>query len=219
MDVREVLKHLDHTELLQTATHDDIVNLCDDALHYGAASVCVPPSYVKCASARLAGRLPVCTVIGFPHGYNTTSCKIFEAKEALENGADELDMVINIGWVKDGLYSQVEDEIRALKAVAGDHVLKVIIETGLLTDEEKIRMCEVVTRAGADYIKTCTGYAAGKAEPHDIALFKQHIGPHVKIKASSGMTSIQQGADFVAMGCNRLGSRLFIRFARELDVE
>ncbi|NCB31104.1 MAG: deoxyribose-phosphate aldolase, partial [Clostridia bacterium] len=187
--------------------------------HYGTASVCVPPCYVKLAHEHLANRLPVCTVIGFPHGYNTTACKVFEAKEALDNGAEELDMVINIGWVKDGLYDQVEEEIRALKAVAGQHVLKVIIETGLLTDEEKIRMCEVITKAGANYIKTCTGYAKGKAEPHDIALFMQHIGPNVKIKASSGMTSIDQGAAFVEMGCDRLGSRLFIQFARELGVE
>lgn len=219
MDVHEILKHLDHTELLQTTTRGDIIRLCADALHYGTASVCVPPSYVKLAKEQLNGKLPVCTVIGFPHGYNTTACKVFEAKEALENGADELDMVINIGWVKDCLYDKVEEEIRALKDVAGQHILKVIIETGLLTDEEKIHMCKVITKAGADYIKTCTGYAKGKAEPHDIELFKQHIGPSVKIKASSGMTSLDQGAAFVEMGCDRLGSRLFIQFARELGVE
>lgn len=218
MEAREVLRHVDHTELMQTARWADIKRLCDDAVHYQTASICIPPAYVKQAAEYLDGKLPVCTVIGFPHGYNTTACKVFEAKEAIANGASEVDMVINIGWAKDGKFDAITEEIRQLKAAAGEHILKVIIETGLLTDDEKIALCKCVTEAGADFIKTCTGFAAGKATVEDIELFKAHIGPKVRIKASSGMTSLDEGAVFVEMGCERLGSKLLVNIAKEQGI-
>ena len=214
MDAREVLKHVDHTELMQTAKWEDIKRLCDDAVYYSTASICIPPAYVKQAAEYLGDKMPVCTVIGFPHGYNTTACKVFEVKDAIANGAKEVDMVINIGWAKDGKFDAITEEIRALKEAAGDHILKVIIETGLLTDDEKIALCKCVTDAGADFIKTCTGFAAGKATPEDINLFKAHIGPNVRMKASSGMTALDQGAVFVEMGCERLGSKLLVNIAK-----
>ena len=214
MEAREVLKHVDHTELMQTAKWEDIQRLCDDAVYYNTASICIPPAYVKQAAEYLGDKMAVCTVIGFPHGYNTTACKVFEVKDAIANGAKEVDMVINIGWAKDGKFDAITEEIRALKEAAGDHILKVIIETGLLTDDEKIALCKCVTDAGADFIKTCTGFAAGKATVEDIALFKAHIGPNVRMKASSGMTSIDEGAVFVEMGCERLGSKLLVNIAK-----
>lgn len=215
MNVSEILRHLDHTNLQQTATWEDIRNLCDDAVKYNTASICIPPSYVRQASEYLQGKKPVCTVIGFPHGYNTTACKEFEAREAIANGASEVDMVINLGWVKDGLFGKVQEEIETLRRASAGHVLKVIIETGLLTDEEKVKMCQIVTDAKADYIKTCTGYAEGRATAHDIDLFKKNLGPEVKMKASSGMTTLEEGAAFVAQGCDRLGSRLLLSLAKE----
>ena len=214
MEAREVLKHVDHTELMQTAKWEDIKRLCDDAVYYNTASICIPPAYVKQAAEYLGDKMAVCTVIGFPHGYNTTACKVFEVKDAIANGAKEVDMVINIGWAKDGKFDAITEEIKALKEAAGDKILKVIIETGLLTDEEKIALCKCVTDAGADFIKTCTGFAAGKATVEDIALFKANIGPNVKMKASSGMTSIDEGAVFVEMGCERLGSKLLVNIAK-----
>ena len=214
MEAREVLKHVDHTELMQTAKWEDIQRLCDDAVYYNTASICIPPAYVKQAAEYLGDKMAVCTVIGFPHGYNTTACKVFEVKDAIANGAKEVDMVINIGWAKDGKFDAITEEIKALKEAAGDKILKVIIETGLLTDEEKIALCKCVTDAGADFIKTCTGFAAGKATVEDIVLFKAHIGPNVKMKASSGMTSIDEGAVFVEMGCERLGSKLLVNIAK-----
>ena len=214
MDAREVLKHVDHTELMQTAKWEDIKRLCDDAVYYSTSSICIPPAYVKQAAEYLGDKMPVCTVIGFPNGYNTTACKVFEVKDAIANGAKEVDMVINIGWAKDGKFDAITEEIRALKEAAGDKILKVIIETGLLTDDEKIALCKCVTDAGADFIKTCTGFAAGKATVEDINLFKAHIGPNVKMKASSGMTSIDEGAVFVEMGCERLGSKLLVNIAK-----
>ena len=214
MDAREVLKHVDHTELMQTAKWEDIKRLCDDAVYYNTASICIPPAYVKQAAEYLGDKMPVCTVIGFPHGYNTTACKVFEVKDAIANGAKEVDMVINIGWAKDGKFDEITAEIAALKEAAGDKILKVIIETGLLTDDEKIALCKCVTDAGADFIKTCTGFGGGKATVEDINLFKAHIGPNVKMKASSGMTTLDEGAVFVEMGCERLGSKLLVNIAK-----
>ncbi|MBR5470563.1 MAG: deoxyribose-phosphate aldolase [Oscillibacter sp.] len=214
MEAREVLKHVDHTELMQTAKWEDIQRLCDDAVYYNTASICIPPAYVKQAAEYLGDKMAVCTVIGFPHGYNTTACKVFEVKDAIANGAKEVDMVINIGWAKDGKFDAITEEIKALKEAAGDKILKVIIETGLLTDEEKIALCKCVTDAGADFIKTCTGFGGGKATVEDIALFKANIGPNVKMKASSGMTSLDEGAVFVEMGCERLGSKLLVNIAK-----
>ena len=171
MDAKEILRHVDHTLLLQGATWEEIRQICDDAVKYGTASVCIPPSYVKEASEYLDGKMAVCTVIGFPNGYMTTAAKEFETKDALANGAAEIDMVINIGWVKDGKFDLVEEEIRTLKAACGNHILKVIIETCLLTDEEKVRLCHAVTSAGADYIKTSTGFSTAGATFEDIRLF------------------------------------------------
>ncbi len=219
MEAREVLKHVDHTELMQTATWADIQKLCDDAVYYNTASICIPPAYIKQAAEYLNGKLPVCTVIGFPHGYNTTAVKVFEVKDAIANGAEEVDMVVNLGWVKDGKFDAVTEEIKALKEAAGEKILKVIIETGLLTDEEKIALCKCVTDGGADFIKTCTGFAAGKATVEDIALFKANIGPNVRMKASSGMVTLDEGAVFVEMGCERLGSKLLVNIAKEQGVQ
>ena len=176
MDQKEILKHVDHTLLLQGATWDEIRQICDDAVAYQTASVCIPPSYVKQASEYLDGKMAVCTVIGFPNGYMTTAAKEFETRDALSNGASEIDMVINIGWLKDGKYNLIEEEIRTLKKACGEKILKVIIETCLLTDEEKIKMCEIVTKAGADYIKTSTGFSTAGATFDDIRLFSEHIG-------------------------------------------
>ncbi len=219
MEPREVLKHVDHTELMQTAKWEDIKRLCDDAVYYETSSICIPPAYVRQASEYLQGKMPVCTVIGFPHGYNTTATKVFEVKDAIANGAEEVDMVINIGWAKDGKFDAITDEIRQLKEAAGNHILKVIIETGLLTDEEKIKLCRCVTDAGADFIKTCTGFAAGKATVEDIQLFKDHIGPNVRIKASSGMTKLEEGEVFLKMGVERLGSKLLVNIAKSEGIK
>ena len=218
MDAREVLKHVDHTELSPTAVWADIQRLCDDAVHYQTASICIPPAYVKQAAVYLDGRIPVGTVIGFPHGYNTTETKVFEVQQALADGAAEVDMVVNLGWVKDGRFDAVTEEIRAVKAAAGNHILKVIIETGYLTEAEKIALCKCVTDGGADYIKTCTGFGPGKATVEDIALFKAHIGPGVQMKASSGMTSLDEGAVFLEMGCQRLGSKLLVGIAKAAGI-
>lgn len=219
MKPREILAHVDHTELMPTAKWEDIQSLCDTAVFYNTASICIPPAYIRRAKEYLKGRMKIDTVIGFPHGYNTTEVKVFEVKDAIANGADELDMVVNIGWVRDGLYENVLDEIRQIKAACGEKPLKVIIETGVLTDEEKIAMCRVITEAGADYIKTCTGFNVGKATVEDIALFKANIGPDVKMKASSGMTSLEEGEVFLKMGCDRLGSKLLANIAKQNGVE
>lgn len=218
MEPREMLRHVDHTELMQAAVWADIQRTCDDAVYYSAASVCIPPSYVKRAVEYLGGRMRVCTVIGFPHGYNTTACKVFEVEDAIRNGADEVDMVINIGWAKDGLFDKILDEIREVRKAAGDHILKIIIETGLLTNDEKASLCKAVSDSGADFIKTCTGFAAGKATVEDVRLFQANIAPHVKIKASSGMAALEEGIAFVEMGCERLGSKLLIKIAKEQGV-
>jgi len=211
MDKKLVLSKVDHTLLRPTSTWDEIVTILEDAIHYQTASVCIPPSFVKQAVEYVQGRIPVGTVIGFPHGYNTTAVKEFEVKDAIANGASEVDMVINLGWVKEGRYDLLEKEIRALKEAAGDHILKVIIETCLLTDEEKIHMCEVVTAAGADFIKTSTGFSTGGATLEDIALFKEHIGPDVYIKASTGINTLEQGAAFIEAGAERLGTSRLVK--------
>ena len=214
MDNKEILKHVDHTLLVQGATWDEIRKICDDAIEYGSASVCIPPSYVKQAKEYVGDKMAVCTVIGFPNGYSTTKTKEFETKDALANGADEIDMVINIGWVKDKKYDLVEDEIRTLKAACKDKILKVIIETCLLTEEEKIRMCEAVTKAGADYIKTSTGFSTAGATFEDIKLFSGHIGPDVKMKAAGGISSLADAERFLELGADRLGTSRIVKLVR-----
>ncbi len=206
MTKNEIMKYVDHTLLLQGATWDDIKAICDDGLKYGTASVCIPPSYVKEAAEYLGGRLAVCTVIGFPNGYNTTKIKCAETADAIENGAEEIDMVINIGDLKGGRYDRILEEIKAIKAVCGDKILKVIIETCLLTDEEKIRMCKIVTEAGADFIKTSTGFSTAGATPADIKLFAENVGEGVKIKAAGGIKSFEDAENFIALGATRLGT-------------
>ena len=214
MDNKEILKHVDHTLLAQGATWDEIRKICDDAIEYGTASVCIPPSYVKQAKEYVGDKMAVCTVIGFPNGYSTTKTKEFETKDALANGADEIDMVINIGWVKDKKYDLVEEEIRTLKAACKDKILKVIIETCLLTEEEKIRMCEAETKAGADYIKTSTGFSTAGATFEDIELFSGHIGPDVKMKAAGGISSLADAERFLELGADRLGTSRIVKLVR-----
>lgn len=206
MTKNEIMKYVDHTLLLQGATWDDIKAICDDGLKYGTASVCIPPSYVKEAAEYLGDRLAVCTVIGFPNGYNTTKVKCAETADAIENGAEEIDMVINIGDLKSGRYDRILEEIKAIKAVCGDKILKVIIETCLLSDEEKIRMCKIVTEAGADFIKTSTGFSTAGATPADIKLFAENVGEGVKIKAAGGIKSFEDAENFIALGATRLGT-------------
>lgn len=212
--MKEILKHVDHTLLLQGATWEEIKQICDDAMKYETASVCIAPSYVKQAAEYMGDKMAVCTVIGFPNGYMTTKAKEFETKDALENGASEIDMVINIGWLKDKKYDLIENEIRALKAVCKDKILKVIIETCFLTDEEKIKMCEIVTNAGADYIKTSTGFGGAGATFDDIKLFSQHIGPNVKIKAAGGISSMEDAEKFLELGADRLGTSRIIKIVK-----
>lgn len=214
MNTKEVLKHVDHTLLTQGATWEEIKQICDDAAEFQTASVCIPPSYVKQASEYLGDRIPVCTVIGFPNGYMTTAVKEFETKDAIANGAKEIDMVINIGWLKDKKYDRIEEEIRALKAACGEKILKVIIETCLLTEEEKIKMCEIVTSAGADYIKTSTGFSKAGATFEDIELFAKHIGPDVKMKAAGGISSMEDAEKFLALGADRLGTSRMIKIVK-----
>lgn len=214
MSKNAVLKHVDHTLLLQTATWDEIRQICDDAIKYHTASVCIPPCYVKQANEYMEGRMAVCTVIGFPNGNTTTGTKEFETKEAIANGASEIDMVINIGWLKDRKYDLIEEEIRTLKKACGDRILKVIIETCLLTDEEKVKMCQIVTDAGADYIKTSTGFSSAGATFDDIALFAKHIGPNVKMKAAGGISSMEDAEKFLSLGADRLGTSRIIKIVK-----
>lgn len=214
MDIKKIISSCDHTLLLQGSTWEEIRQICDDAMEYQTASVCIPPSYVKQAKEYVGDKMAVCTVIGFPNGYNTTAVKVFETKDALANGADEIDMVINIGWVKDGKYDAVEQEIREIKAACGEKILKVIIETCLLTEEEKITLCGVVTRAGADYIKTSTGFSKAGATFEDIALFAAHIGPGVKMKAAGGIASLEDAQRFVDLGASRLGTSRIIKLVK-----
>jgi len=214
MNVNEMLKHVDHTLLTQTATWEEIKQICDDAVKYETASVCIPPSYVKQANEYMQGKIPVCTVIGFPNGYMTTKTKEFETKDAIANGASEIDMVINIGWLKDKKYDLVEEEIRTLKAACGEKILKVIIETCLLTEEEKIKMCELVTNAGADYIKTSTGFSTAGATFADIELFAKHTGSDVKMKAAGGISSLDDAEKFLVLGADRLGTSRMIKLVK-----
>lgn len=215
MDNQEILRHVDHTLLTQTATWEEIRQICDDAIAYQTASVCIPAGYVKQAKEYVKDKMAVCTVIGFPNGYATTACKEFETKDALANGADEIDMVINIGWVKDGKYDAVEQEIRTLKKACGDKILKVIIETCLLTDEEKVKMCQVVTSAGADYIKTSTGFSTGGATFADVELFAKNVGANVKIKAAGGISSMEDAEKFLSLGADRLGTSRIIKLIKQ----
>lgn len=214
MKANEVLSYVDHTLLTQTATWEEIKAICEDAMHYGTASACIPPSYVKQAKEYVGDRLAICTVIGFPNGYMTTATKEFETKDALANGADEIDMVINIGWLKDQKYDLLEQEIRTLKAACGEKILKVIIETCLLTDDEKIKMCEIVTAAGADYIKTSTGFSKAGATFEDIALFAAHIGSDVKMKAAGGISSMADAEKFLELGAKRLGTSRIVKIVK-----
>lgn len=214
MDVKEILKHVDHTLLTQTATWEEIRQICDDAISYGTASVCIPPSYVKQVKEYVQDKMAVCTVIGFPNGYMTTRTKEFETEDALANGADEIDMVINIGWVKDGRFDLVENEIRILKAACGSKILKVIIETCLLTDEEKVKMCHAVTNAGADYIKTSTGFSKAGATFEDIRLFSGQIGEGVRMKAAGGISSMEDAEKFLELGADRLGTSRIIKLVK-----
>ena len=217
MDVKDILCRCDHTLLTQGATWAEIRALCDDGVKYGCASVCIPASYVARAAEYLHGRLPVCTVIGFPNGYSTTAAKCFEARDAVENGADEIDMVINIGWAKDGRWDDLLSEIQAVKAACGGHILKVILECCLLTEEEKIRLCEVVTESGADFIKTSTGFGGGGATREDVALMAAHVGPGVAIKAAGGIATLQDAEDFIALGASRLGTSRVVKAVKALE--
>ena len=217
MELNEILSKVDHTLLAQTATWAEIKAICDDGMKYHTASVCIPASYVKQAKDYVGDKLPICTVIGFPNGYDTTKAKCFEATDAVENGADEVDMVINLGWVKDGLYDRVLEEIKAVKEHCGGKLLKVIIETCKLTDAEKIEMCRVVSESGADYIKTSTGFGGGGATREDVALFKAHVAPHVKIKAAGGIADLNDARDFVALGADRLGTSRIVKAVKAME--
>lgn len=219
MDIKDILKTVDHTLLTQTATWAEIKQICDDGMTYGTASVCIPPSYVKQAKDYAGDKLAICTVIGFPNGYMTTAAKEFETKDALANGADEIDMVINLGWVKDGRFDLVEQEIRTLKAACGEKILKVIIETCLLTEEEKVTMCTVVTNAGADYIKTSTGFSKAGATFEDIALFAANVGPNVKMKAAGGISSLEDAEKFISLGAGRLGTSRIVKIVRNEEAQ
>ena len=216
MEISEILARCDHTLLSQTATWADIKALCDDGMKYHTASVCIPASYVKQAREYVDGKLPICTVIGFPNGYDTTAAKCFMASDAVDNGADEVDMVINIGWAKDGKFDAVRDEITAVKNACKGKLLKVIIETCLLTDEEKIALCKAVSDSGADYIKTSTGFSKAGATFHDVELFAAHVAPHVKIKAAGGISSIADAEEFIRLGASRLGTSRIVKLAKAM---
>lgn len=216
-EIQSILARVDHTLLAQSATWNEIKAICDDGVKYGCASVCIPASYVKQAAEYVDGKIAICTVIGFPNGYDTTAAKCFEAEDAVNNGASEVDMVINIGWVKDGLYDQVLEEIRAVKAACHGKLLKVIIECCFLTDEEKIKMCEIVTASGAEYIKTSTGFGTGGATREDVALFAKHVGPNVKIKAAGGIADLKDAEDFINLGASRLGTSRIVKAVKAME--
>ncbi|MBR2892344.1 MAG: deoxyribose-phosphate aldolase [Clostridia bacterium] len=214
MDIKEILSRVDHTLLSQSATWNEIKAICDDGIKYSCASVCIPPSYVKKAKEYVGDSLKLCTVIGFPNGYNTTAVKCFEAAEAVKEGADEIDMVINIGMLKDKRYEDVLSEIKAVKQSCGGKLLKVIIETCLLSEEEKIKMCEIVSDSGADYIKTSTGFSTGGATREDIALFAANVKPHLNIKAAGGIASIKDAEDMLSLGASRLGTSRIVKIVK-----
>lgn len=219
MELTDILATVDHTLLTQTATWEDIKQILDDAMHYHTASACIPASYVKRAADYVQGRLPICTVIGFPNGYSTTAVKVFETTDAIQNGASEIDMVINIGDVKNGDYDRVETEIRLIHEACQGRILKVIIEICLLTEEEIIRLCEVVTAAGAEYIKTSTGFSTGGATFEAVALMKQHVGPNVKVKAAGGIVSLEDAERFIELGASRLGTSRIVKIVKNQAVE
>ena len=215
MTTEEILRKVDHTLLAQTATWEEIRGILDDAMKYHTASACIPPSYVKRAAEYVNGRLPICTVIGFPNGYSTTITKVFETKDAVADGASEIDMVLNIGFLKDRRYDEIEAEIRAVHEACGGRLLKVIIETCLLTDEEKIKMCELVTKAGAEFIKTSTGFSKAGATFADVKLMKEHVGPGVKVKAAGGISSFDDAEKFIELGADRLGTSRLVKIIKQ----
>ena len=214
MEIKEILSKCDHTLLAQGATWSEIKAICDDGIKYGTASVCIPASHVKAAKEYVGDKLQICTVIGFPNGYSTTAVKVFECKDALQNGADEIDTVINIGHLKDKKYDEILSELKLLKEACGDKILKVIIETCLLTDEEKIKMCEIVTASGADFIKTSTGFSTAGATKEDVALFAKYVGKDVRIKAAGGISSLADAEDFINLGATRLGTSRIVKIAK-----
>ena len=217
MNTSDVLKIVDHTLLAQTATWAQIREILDDAMKYHTASACIPAAYVKQAAEYVQGRLPICTVIGFPNGYSTTETKVFEAKNAIENGANEIDMVINVGFLKDGRYEKVEEEIRKIHEACDGKILKVIIETCLLTEDEKIKMCELVTKAGAEFIKTSTGFSTAGATFADVKLMKEHVGEGVKVKAAGGLSSFDDAEEFMRLGADRLGTSRLVKIMKQTD--
>lgn len=219
MEIKKILSAVDHTLLRVDSTWEDIKSVCDDGIKYETASVCIPASFVKDAKEYVGDKLKICTVIGFPNGYNTSASKVFEATDAVANGADEVDMVINVGHLKDEKYDLILDEIKAIKAACGDKVLKVIIETCLLTDDEKIKMCKIVSESGADFIKTSTGFAGGGATPHDIKLFSAHVSPHLKIKAAGGIKSLDDAEKFLELGATRLGTSSVVKIVKGQEVK
>ena len=215
MELREILRAVDHTQLRVDAVWEDVRTLCDDAVTYGAATVCVAPAYVRQAKSYLDEKMPICTVVGFPNGYATPAAKAFEAKEALAAGAQEIDMVANIGWIKEHLWENLYGEIKLLKEACGSRVLKVIIETCLLTDEEKIAMCQVVTQAGADFIKTSTGFSTGGATPHDVKLLADQVGPGVQVKAAGGIRTLEDACTLLDLGASRLGTSRIVQLVKK----
>ena len=217
MELSQILSRCDHTLLSQAATWEEIRAICDDGMKYKTASVCIPASFVRQAKEYVGDRLAICTVIGFPNGYSTTAVKCFETVYSVANGSDEIDMVINIGWVKEGKFDELRDEIAAVKAACGGKLLKVIIETCLLTDEEKICMCKVVSASGADYIKTSTGFSKAGATFADVELFAKHVSPHVKIKAAGGISSLEDAEKFIALGASRLGTSRIVKLAKGME--
>ena len=217
MELKDILAKCDHTLLTQTATWEEIKAICDDGIRYSTASVCIPASFVKQAKEYVGDKLAICTVIGFPNGYATTAAKCFMATDAVVNGADEVDMVINIGWAKEGKWDAITAEIAAIKAACKGRLLKVIIETCLLTDEEKIALCKCVSDSGADYIKTSTGFSKAGATFADVELFAKHIAPHVKIKAAGGISSLEDAEKFIALGADRLGTSRIVKIAKAME--
>lgn len=218
MDINKILSYCDHTLLKVDATWEEIKEACDDGIKYGTASVCIPASYVKQAAEYVYGKIAICTVVGFPNGYSTTVVKAFEARNAIENGADEIDMVANIGWIKDGRYEDVLDEIKAVKAACGDKILKVIIETCLLTDEEKIKICKIVAKSGADFIKTSTGFSKYGATKEDVGLLAQFLDHGLKLKAAGGIHSFDDAEYYINLGCDRLGTSALVKLAKKQKV-
>ena len=217
MDVKKILSKCDHTLLGQASTWAEIKQICDDGMQYGTASVCIPPSYVKQAKEYVKDKLQICTVIGFPNGYNTTACKVFETKDAIANGADEIDMVINIGKLRDGLDDEVCEEIRQIKGACGEKILKVIIETCLLTEDEKVRMCQIVTKAGADYIKTSTGFSKAGATLEDVRLMRANVGKEVCVKAAGGISGLEDAQAFLDAGADRLGTSRVVKAVKGIS--